>query len=128
LLKKAFAPPVSVTASTWIGKLGMFIENALEKKHRKQMSLSKTKYWAVGKFPAFYGTVFTTAAYPHPQPSAVSPHHSTVSLPICLCLGFLSSPFSSYSLTQLLYAFLIPHKHNLPCPPRLPSLSQPNNI
>ena len=35
MLKKAFAPPVSVTARTWIGKLGMFIENALEKKHRK---------------------------------------------------------------------------------------------
>ena len=44
LLKKAFAPPVSVTARTWIGKLGMFIENALEKKHRKQTSLSKAKY------------------------------------------------------------------------------------
>jgi len=44
LLKKAFAPPVSVTARTWIGKLGMFIENALEKKHRKQTSFSKAKY------------------------------------------------------------------------------------
>jgi hypothetical protein len=53
LLKKAFAPPVSVTASTCIGKLGMFIENALQKKHRTQMSLSKTKYQANGKFLDF---------------------------------------------------------------------------
>lgn len=30
LLKKAFAPPESVTASICMGKLGMFIENALE--------------------------------------------------------------------------------------------------
>ena len=30
LLKKALAPPISVTAKIWIGKFGMFIENALK--------------------------------------------------------------------------------------------------
>jgi len=93
LLKKAFAPPVSVTASTWIGKLGMFIENALEKKHRKQTSLSKAKYWADGKFSGIYGTVFTTAVHPHPVPRASSLHHFTVPSSIYLCLGFPSCPF-----------------------------------
>jgi len=79
LLKKAFAPPVSVTARTWIGKLGMFIENALEKKHRKQTSLSKAKYWAVGKFSGIYGTVFTTAVSPSCAKSIQSaPLHCTI--------------------------------------------------
>lgn len=59
LLKKAFAPPVSVTASTWIGKLGMFIENALKKNHIKIVTLRKhiLSKWKETNQPIPRGTV-----------------------------------------------------------------------